>query len=60
MNTRTCVLLTLAFVLMTPLAAADPDVFTSGDDVAVEGICVDVDIFKTPPVAVYECPWTKP
>jgi hypothetical protein len=59
--TKVCILLALAFVVSAPLAAADdPDPFTSGKDAEAGNKCIDVDIFNTPPVDVYDCPANDP
>jgi hypothetical protein len=57
-NTKLVVIAMLTIVSTAPAAHAEPDPAGPGADASTEPIhplCVDVDIWNTPPVAVYEC-----
>lgn len=60
MNTKVLLLALVCLVIAAPIVSADPDRARGGQDAATGPYCIDVVYTETPPVAIYECPWTGP
>lgn len=57
MNLKVCLLVGLCLLVVAPFVSAEPG--DSAEPTASAGTkCVDVDPNNTPPVEIYECPWS--